>query len=262
MRNKIIAGNWKMNLGIVEAETLVSEIGQGVTNKNVPENLKVIVAPSYPYLSDVNKRIPGSQSHFFHLSAQDCSANEKGAFTGEVSPLMLKNVGCEYTIIGHSERRTYHKESDDHLLVKLKNAKANDLKVIYCCGETLEERNAEKHFEVIENQLKVIFYDIENLADFVVAYEPVWAIGTGVTASPEQAQEVHAFIRKLFSYQFGEEEANKLTILYGGSCKPANAAELFAQKDIDGGLIGGASLKSESFLSIIDAMIENISLNQ
>ncbi|MCL4119510.1 UNVERIFIED_CONTAM: hypothetical protein GTU68_014414 [Idotea baltica] len=234
-----------MNLNIVEAEQLVKGIGAGLNGKSIPENLKVIVAPPHVYLNSVNTFIP------------DCSANDSGAFTGETSATMLKNVGCEYTLIGHSERRSYHNESDELLLEKLRKARAQGLKVIFCCGETLEERNAEKHFEVIERQLKVFFYEFDNLDDLIVAYEPVWAIGTGVTASPEQAQEVHAFIRKLFSYQFGDK-AEKLTILYGGSCKPANATELFAQPDIDGGLIGGAALKPESFIGIIDAMINQI----
>lgn len=259
MRNKIIAGNWKMNLNLADAKTLVEGISQGLATRTIPENLKTIVAPSHPFLASVGSFMPSNLASFFHLSGQDCSMNESGAFTGDVSAQMLKNVGCEYTILGHSERRKYQAESDDVLVEKMKVAFKNDLKVIYCCGETLGERNAEKHFEVIENQLKSVFYDLDNDFDnFTIAYEPVWAIGTGVTASPEQAQDVHAFIRKLFGFQFGEEQAQKLTILYGGSCKPDNAADLFAQKDIDGGLIGGASLDAESFLGIIDAMVDSV----
>ncbi len=259
MRKKIIAGNWKMNLNLAEAEDLVKGVASGLQTRNISENLKVIIAPSHPYLFTVNTFIPGSQSHFFHLSAQDCSINKSGAFTGDVAASMLKNVGCDFTLVGHSERRKYQKESNEELVEKVKQAFDNNLKVIFCCGETIEERKAEKHFEVIENQLETVFSELEgNLENFVIAYEPVWAIGTGETATPQQAQEVHKFIRGLLSNKFGNKVAEEMSILYGGSCKPTNASDLFAQADIDGGLIGGASLKAESFLGIIDAMLNEI----
>jgi len=210
----------------------------------------VIVAPPYTHLSRVKELIQGVK-----LSAQNCASEESGAFTGEVSPDMLKSVGVEYVILGHSERRAYYGEDNLLLNKKTKLALAKGLKPIFCCGEVLEEREGGKLYDVITEQISVGLKDLskEDMAQVVIAYEPVWAIGTGVVASPEQAQEMHKFIRDLLVKLFDEEVASNTTILYGGSCKPSNAAELFANPDVDGGLIGGASLKAEDFLGIVNA---------
>ncbi len=247
MRDKIVAGNWKMNLALPSALKLVKEIKAGL-----PEKLytKVIVAPAFPLLSDVFKEL---QNTPVQLSAQNVSEHEKGAYTGEVSAEMLASVGCSYVIIGHSERRTYFKETSAQLLEKIKRALEYELCVIYCVGETLKERESGKHFSVIEKQLKEVVFNLseDDFQHIVIAYEPVWAIGTGKTASPEDAQEVHAFIRKNIEARFGKVTAQNTSVLYGGSCKPSNAKQLFSQKDIDGGLIGGASLNSDDFLNLI-----------
>ena len=186
------------------------------------------------------------------LSAENCADKEKGAYTGEVSAAMLASAGCQYTILGHSERRQYYGETDEKLVEKTRLALANGLDVILCVGENLEEREAGRHFAVCESQIKNVLYNFtaEDMKHIIVAYEPVWAIGTGKTATAEQAEEIHAFIRKTIAEKFGEQVADDTTILYGGSCKPSNAKELFAQKDIDGGLIGGAALKADDFIGI------------
>ncbi|MBR4817411.1 MAG: triose-phosphate isomerase, partial [Bacteroidales bacterium] len=186
------------------------------------------------------------------LSAENCADHAKGAYTGEVSADMLVSAGCEYTILGHSERRQYYGETDEKLVEKTKLALGAGLKVILCVGENLDEREAGKHFDVCESQIKNVLYNFteEDMKSIIVAYEPVWAIGTGKTATAEQAEEIHAFIRKVVADKFGAQVADDLTILYGGSCKPSNAKELFAQPDIDGGLIGGASLKADDFIAI------------
>ena len=186
------------------------------------------------------------------LSAENCADKEKGAYTGEVAANMLVSAGCEYTILGHSERRQYYGETDAKLVEKTKLALANGLKVILCVGENLDEREAGKHFDVCEAQIKNVLYNFteEDMKNIVVAYEPVWAIGTGKTATAEQAEEIHAFIRKVIADKFGAQVAEDTTILYGGSCNAKNATELFSQPDVDGGLIGGASLKADDFFSI------------
>lgn len=258
MRTRIIAGNWKMNLSIADAENLVKGIATGLKASALNKAIKVIVAPNYAYLPKVNECIPATQSAFFHLSAQNCAAYTKGAYTGEVSVEMLKNVGCDYVIIGHSERRAYFGEDESVLKTKVDLALEAGLKVIYCCGEMLEQREANQQEAIVKQQINGALSHLSNLDDVVIAYEPVWAIGTGVTASPEQAQEMHAFIRTLAKEKWGNETADKLTILYGGSCKPANASEIFAKQDVDGGLIGGASLKAEDFLAIIEAMNQSL----
>lgn len=215
----------------------------------VPENAGLIVAPPFTHLCAVNKALAGSR---VELSAQNCADHEKGAFTGEVSVDMLKAVGCKWVILGHSERRQYYGETDGKLVVKTRLALEAGLGVILCVGENLDEREAGKHFDVCGAQIRNVLYNFsaEDMKNVIVAYEPVWAIGTGKTASAEQAEEIHAYIRKTLAEKFGAEVADDTTILYGGSCKPSNARELFAQPDIDGGLIGGAALKAADFIEI------------
>lgn len=247
MRKKIVAGNWKMNTDVAEGVELAKSIVSRVNE--VPSDVTLITATPFTHLVPVAQVLKGTG---VALSAQNCADQPKGAFTGEISAAMVKSTGCEYTILGHSERREYYGETSETLVQKMKLAFENGLKVIFCCGEKLDERNAGKHFEVVEAQIRdVLFkFSAEQMSDVVIAYEPVWAIGTGVTATSEQAEEIHAYIRKVVSSQFGEKVAEDMTILYGGSCKPSNAKELFACKDIDGGLIGGASLKADDFLAI------------
>jgi triosephosphate isomerase len=214
----------------------------------VPSDVQLIMAPPFTHLISAAEKINGTP---IALSAQNCSDQPKGAYTGEVSAAMIKAAGCSYVILGHSERREYYGENSEILNRKMALAFENGLKPIYCVGEKLEEREAERHFEVVEAQIKEVLFNLneEQMRNTVVAYEPVWAIGTGKTATSAQAQEIHAFIRKTLAEKFGEL-AQEITILYGGSCKPSNAPELFAQEDIDGGLIGGAALKAEDFIGI------------
>ena len=215
----------------------------------VPADVKLIVATPFTHLCPVAAVVGGTR---IGLSAENCADKEKGAYTGEVSAAMLASAGCQYTILGHSERRQYYGETDEKLVEKTRLALANGLDVILCVGENLEEREAGRHFAVCESQIKNVLYNFtaEDMKHIIVAYEPVWAIGTGKTATAEQAEEIHAFIRKTIAEKFGEQVADDTTILYGGSCKPSNAKELFAQKDIDGGLIGGAALKADDFIGI------------
>jgi triosephosphate isomerase len=250
MRNKIVAGNWKMNLDYAEGISIFSEIVNMVKDEKKGTQIAIICAP-YIHLNSLSK-LGGDN---VKIGAQNCHQNESGAFTGEISAKMIKSVGCEYVIIGHSERRQYFAESDDLLLEKTKTALANNLLPIFCIGETLDERNNGSYFDVLKSQLINGLFELstEDFSKVVIAYEPVWAIGTGLTASSDQAQEVHAFIRKELAVKYGQSVADDTSILYGGSCNPKNAAELFAQEDIDGGLIGGASLKSRDFVDIIKA---------
>ena len=210
----------------------------------------MIIAPPFTHLSKVQEVISNVK-----LAAQNCASEESGAYTGEVSPEMLKSAGVEYVIIGHSERRSYYHEDDNLLNKKTKLCLEKGLQPIFCCGELLEEREAGKLFDVIRQQLTVGLEGIsaEEMKQIVIAYEPVWAIGTGVTASPEQAQEMHKFIRDLLAEIYNDEVAESTSLLYGGSCKPSNAKELFSNPDVDGGLIGGASLKAEDFIQIVNA---------
>ena len=210
----------------------------------------VIIAPPYTHLSKVNELIDNVK-----LSSQNCASEASGAYTGEISPEMLTSTGVEYVIIGHSERRAIFGEDNELLNKKTKLALSSGLKPIFCCGELLEEREAGKLFDVIKEQIEVGLRDLslEDISKVIVAYEPVWAIGTGVVASPAQAQEMHKFIRDLLVDLFNAQVADDMTILYGGSCKPSNAAELFTNPDVDGGLIGGAALKAEDFLAIVNA---------
>ena len=245
MRKKIVAGNWKMNLTKNEGLLLVEGVVNGLENSDV----EVILGVPFPFISDAVSGVEGSE---VCVAAQNCHQEENGAFTGEVSVEMLKSFGVEYCIVGHSERRQYFHEDDELINQKIKRLLEAGITPIYCCGESLDERESEKHFDVIEDQIQsgLEGFQKDDMKKVVIAYEPVWAIGTGKTASPEQAQEMHKFIREKLSQVLGKE-AEEVSILYGGSVKPNNAKELFAQKDIDGGLIGGASLSAPDFLEII-----------
>lgn len=250
MRKKIVAGNWKMNMDYAEGVSLFSEIVNMVRDEKKGDQQAIICAP-YIHLNSLAK-LGGTT---VQIGAQNCHQNESGAFTGEISAKMVKSVGCSYVIIGHSERRQYFAENDLLLAEKTKAALAHDLIPIFCIGETLDERNNGDYFEVIKSQLTNGVFELPaaEFSKIIIAYEPVWAIGTGLTASSDQAQEVHAFIRAEIAAKFGAEIAEGTSILYGGSCNPKNAAELFAQQDIDGGLIGGASMKSRDFTDIVKA---------
>ena len=247
MRKYIVAGNWKMNTTVPEGVQLAKEVVEKA--KDLPANVELVVAPPFTHLACVADVLKGSK---VKLSAQNCADHEKGAYTGEVAVNMLTSIGCHYTILGHSERRQYYGETDEKLVVKTKLALEAGLKVILCVGENLQEREAGKHFQVVKEQTENVLFNFtaEDMKNIVIAYEPVWAIGTGKTATAAQAEEIHACIRNVIEGKFGPQVAEDLTILYGGSCKPSNAKELFAEKDIDGGLIGGAALKAEDFLGI------------
>ncbi len=247
-RKKIIAGNWKMHTAQAEAIALVSALSEGL--QATPSTQDVWVAPPYLYIAKLISQFGNSGIAF---GAQDCSAHDAGAYTGEVSAKMLQSVHASFVIVGHSERRTYHQEDDTLIAKKIDAALRNDITPVYCCGETLDQRNAGNHFAIVSEQISKALFHLDTTAAsrIVIAYEPVWAIGTGVTASPAQAQEMHAHIRSSIRGQFGDAIADNMRILYGGSVKASNAAELFAQTDIDGGLIGGASLVAAEFLSII-----------
>lgn len=236
-----------MNTTVSEGVALAKEVVE--KSAEVPAGVGLVVATPFTHLCPVAQVLEGTR---VCLSAQNCADKEKGAYTGEVSADMLVSAGCEYTILGHSERRQYYGETDAKLVEKVKLALSRSLKVILCVGENLEEREAGKHFDVVGEQIANVLFNFSavDMKSIVVAYEPVWAIGTGKTASAEQAQEIHAFIRKTLAGKFGAAVADDTTILYGGSCKPSNAAELFACPDIDGGLIGGAALKADDFIAI------------
>ena len=250
MRKKIVAGNWKMNTSIAEGVELAKAIVAKVNE--VPEGVSLIVAPPFTHLTCVAKVLEGSP---VALAAQNCADQPKGAFTGEVAASMLKDAGCAYTILGHSERREYYHETPEILKEKVLLALKNNLKVIFCIGETLAEREANKQNEVVKAELEGSVFNLseEEFKNIVIAYEPIWAIGTGKTATAEQAEEIHAYIRSIVAEKYGQAVADNTSILYGGSCKASNAPELFAKADIDGGLIGGASLKCADFKGIIDA---------
>lgn len=247
MRKKIVAGNWKMNTTVPEGVELAKAVL--AKSSEVPAGVGLIVATPFTHLTEVSKVVKGSR---VELSAQNCADKVSGAYTGEVSVSMLCSTGCQWTILGHSERRQYYGETDEKLVEKTKLALEAGLGVILCVGENLEQREAGKHLDICEAQIKNVLYNFsaEDMKKIVVAYEPVWAIGTGKTATSEQAEEIHAHIRKVLAAKFGAAVAEDTTILYGGSCKPSNAKELFAQKDIDGGLIGGAALKADDFIAI------------
>lgn len=250
MRKNIVAGNWKMNLDHAAGLQLFAEI-LNLISQDVKGNQEVVVCPPFIHISSLAQLLKVNST--VAVGAQNCHQADSGAYTGEVSASMLKSTGATYVIIGHSERRAFFGEDGSVLAQKLDAVLKNDLVPIFCIGETLDQRNAGTYFDIIESQLNEAAFHLEatEFKKLVIAYEPVWAIGTGLTASPEQAQEIHAFIRSKVSKKYGDALANDLTILYGGSCNPKNAAELFAQEDIDGGLIGGASLKARDFVDII-----------
>ena len=250
MRKKIVAGNWKMNMDYNEGMALFSEIANMVKDEITGQQQAVICSP-FIHLSSLVQLAKGYDK--VAVGAQNAHQNESGAYTGEISAKMIKSTGAAYVILGHSERRQYFGDDNKLLAQKTDTVLKNDLKPIFCIGETLDEREAEQYFDVIKTQLQegIFHLSTEEFGRLVLAYEPVWAIGTGKTASAEQAQEIHAFIREQVANNYNQEVADNTTILYGGSCNPKNAPELFAQPDIDGGLIGGASLKSRDFLDIV-----------
>jgi triosephosphate isomerase (TIM) len=250
MRKKIVAGNWKMNLDYNEGLSLFSEVINMVKDE-VTGNQQVIVCSPFIHLHSLVQLAKGYGKVW--VGAQNAHQAESGAYTGEVSAKMIHSVGAAYVILGHSERRQYFGESNQLLAKKTDTALKNDLRPIFCIGETLQEREAGQHFGILKSQLQegVFHLNEAQFSQLVIAYEPVWAIGTGVTASSDQAQEIHAFIRKEIVAKYGQHVADGTTILYGGSCNPKNAPELFAQPDIDGGLIGGASLKSRDFVDTV-----------
>ena len=249
MRKNIVAGNWKMNKTLEEGIQLVKEVNETLVNEK--PNCEVIVCTPFIHLASVAPLVDSSK---IAIGAEDCADKESGAYTGEVSASMVASTGAKYVILGHSERRAYYHETSAILKDKVKMVLANDLVPIFCVGEVLEERESNKQNEVVKAQLSEALFDLsaEEFGKIVVAYEPVWAIGTGKTATGEQAQEMHAFIRSVIADKYGQEIANNTSILYGGSCKPSNAKELFANPDVDGGLIGGASLKAADFKGVID----------
>ncbi|MBR9860335.1 triose-phosphate isomerase [bacterium] len=248
MRQKFVAGNWKMNLDLDDGKDLLIEI----INSSIDSTAQIIVIPPYIHLSKFNQLLTSSN---IALGAQNCHQQDSGAFTGEISVPMLKSVGVEYVVLGHSERRNYYFEDSISLSFKVQQVLDHGLRPIYCCGETLDQRQEGLHFDEIRTQLKEGLFKLNEmeLLNCVIAYEPVWAIGTGVTASPEQAQEVHSFIRKTIASVYGDMVADNISILYGGSVKPDNAKELFNCPDIDGGLIGGAALNADSFAAIANS---------
>jgi triosephosphate isomerase len=249
MRKKIVAGNWKMNTTLADGINLAIDVNSMV-EKN-PTSTTVIVAPPFTHLAEISKLLTT-----VFLSAQNCASEPSGAYTGEVSVGMIRSAGASYVIIGHSERRTYFREDNFTLFKKTKLAIDQDLIPIFCCGEILSERESHVHFDVVKKQLdETIFqFDKAQYSKLVIAYEPVWAIGTGVNATPEQAQEMHNYIRELIRKKYDEQTAEDTTILYGGSCKPSNARDLFKNIDVDGGLIGGASLNADDFMAIIQSV--------
>ena len=251
MRRRIVAGNWKMNKSFDEAEDLLEEL-TSLAETGMPRGVDIVVCTPFLYLELAGDLFSETS---IAIGAQNCYPADNGAFTGEISVMMLASIEVDYCIVGHSERRKYFTESDEFIGEKVKATLHHDIVPIFCCGELLQEREASSHFEVVENQLKNSLFNLssDDFSKIVIAYEPVWAIGTGVNASPEQAQEMHAFIRSLIAKKYGDKIASATSILYGGSCTSANAMSLFSQPDIDGGLIGGASLKANEFWAIANA---------
>ncbi|MEA3504699.1 MAG: triose-phosphate isomerase [Bacteroidota bacterium] len=252
MRKKIVAGNWKMNKTFDDAENLIVEIGTGLREMGI-EGKEVVLCPPFLF---TEMTVDLSQEHPFYVGVQDISEHEEGAYTGEISAQMVRSLETNFAIIGHSERRMHFNEDDEVVARKVDMAIKNSINPIFCCGEQLEARKDEKHFDVVRGQIEegLFHLDKSELINVVIAYEPIWAIGTGETASPEQAQEMHAFIRNLISVKYNNELADSVTIVYGGSVKPDNAVEIFGKPDVDGGLIGGASLDAKGFLKIVAAL--------
>ncbi len=249
MRSKIVAGNWKMNKNLAETESLLTELSAKLPDTSA----EVMVAPTYINLMEAVRHL---ESSAIEVIAQNMHFAQNGAYTGEISADMLLNIGVETVIIGHSERRAYFGETDAILAKKVKTALSKSMRSIFCFGEELEDRKADTHFNVVEKQLKNALFSLNanDWSKIVLAYEPVWAIGTGETASPEQAQEMHAFVRKTIAEAYNDDIAANVSILYGGSVKPANAKEIFSKPDVDGGLIGGAALAADDFVAIIKAI--------
>lgn len=248
MRDQIVAGNWKMNNDHSETELLLNALAAQLK----PKDVRIMVAPSFTQLS---QSIDLLKKDTITVVAQNMNAAASGAYTGEVSAAMLKGVGVTTVVLGHSERRSIYHENNSSLSDKVKTAIAEGMEIIFCFGEQLEERKTDRHFEVVKDQLSEALFSLPEAAweHIVLAYEPVWAIGTGETASPAQAQEMHAFIRSLIVERYSLSLANEIAILYGGSVKPSNAKEIFSMQDVDGGLIGGASLNAEDFMAIVNA---------
>lgn len=255
MRKKIVVANWKMNNTQDEAIHLVTAIISKINNLTLKE-VEVVIAPSYLYIKDVIELTKGNLN--ITVAAQNCSEHLKGAYTGEVSSIMLHSIGVKYVIVGHSERRAYQNENNLLLKQKIDLILSNHLLPIYCCGESLEERNRDEHFSVVENQLNEALFHLpmELMKKLVIAYEPVWAIGTGVTATVNQTQEMHQFIRNVISKKYNSSIADSISVLYGGSCNSTNASELFACEDVDGGLVGGVSLAANDFVKIVESFID------
>lgn len=249
MRRKIIAGNWKMNNGLRETSTLIDDL----LVKLPKTEATVMIAPTFTNLLSAVEATEGSK---IEVIAQNMHFAENGAYTGEISAEMLKSVGVKTVILGHSERRSYFNETDESLSKKADTALKHHIQIVFCIGEELADRKANKHFSVVEKQIENGLFHLPEQAwkSIILAYEPVWAIGTGETASPEQAQEMHLFIRQMLEKKYGKDTAESVSILYGGSVKPNNAKEIFAKPDIDGGLIGGASLKADDFIAIINGL--------
>ena len=250
MRKNIVAGNWKMNMNLQEGIALAKELNEALTADK--PNCDVVICTPFIHLASVT---PIVDEAIIGVGAENCSDKVSGAYTGEVSASMVASTGAKYVILGHSERRAYYGETPEILKEKVQLALANGLTPIFCIGEVLEERNQGIQNQVVYEQLAGSLYDLsaEDFSKIVLAYEPVWAIGTGLTATPEQAEEIHAYIRSTIAEKYGNEVAENTSILYGGSCKPSNAKELFANPNVDGGLIGGAALKVADFKGIIDA---------
>ncbi len=253
MRNKIVAGNWKMNLNKTDSLKLISEISTGIKNFNF-KGKRVLVAPTYVNLDSVVYM--DSRNQNLEIAAQNMHFADSGAFTGEIAADMLLDIKIKTVIIGHSERREYLCEDDIILKKKVDQGIKKNMEVIFCFGEKLEDREIKNHFNVVEKQIKNVLFHLNEVdwKNIILAYEPVWAIGTGITASSDQAQEMHAFIRNLIQDTYGNKVSENVSILYGGSVKPANAKDIFSKPDVDGGLIGGAALKADSFIEIIKAM--------
>ena len=250
MRKNVVAGNWKMNTTLEEGVKLAKDVNEAL--KNADTKCDVVICVPFTHLASVNAVIDSSK---LGLGAENCADHVKGAYTGEVSASMVASTGATYVILGHSERRQYYGETSETLKEKVNLAFANNLTPIFCIGEVLEERENGSYLDVVKTQIEEALFDLsaEDFSKLILAYEPVWAIGTGKTATDDQAQEMHAFIRGVIAGKYGQEVADNTSILYGGSCKPSNAKALFAKPDVDGGLIGGAALEAESFMGIVTA---------
>jgi len=252
MRSKIVAGNWKMNKTYQESKALIKELKKSIKDLEL-DNTRVIIAPTFVNLHKASKM---TKDTAVEVAAQNMHQSENGAFTGEISAKMLKSIYVDMVILGHSERREYFGETNELLAQKVDTALKNNLEIIFCFGEVLEDRKNSNHFKVVEEQIKKALFHLtsDDWKNIILAYEPVWAIGTGETASPEQAQEMHAFIRELVAERYISDVAEEVSILYGGSVKPSNAKEIFSKEDVDGGLIGGAALNAEDFTALIKAI--------